>query len=128
MESKEGKCLDLKVRSYVDGRARESTLGPSHEITERLFVFRRALRMNDTLPGIRRLRQVGCGNVEMAAGDSECPSPVWERRPVRVTFGPAENQNTTYSVRGHAADLVSDEAEEALAETGEATGPDFCLT
>ena len=62
------------------------------------------------------------------APDSECPSPVWERRPVRVTFGPAENHNTTYAVRRHAADLVSDEAEEALAETGEATGPDFCLT
>jgi hypothetical protein len=48
----EGKCLDLKVRAlYVDGRARESTLGASHEITERLFVVRRAFRVNDTLPG-----------------------------------------------------------------------------
>ena len=48
----EGKCLDLKVRVlYVDGRARESTLGASHEITERLFVVRRAFRVNDALPG-----------------------------------------------------------------------------
>jgi hypothetical protein len=48
----EGKCLDLKVRAlYVDGRTRESTLGASHEITERLFVVRRAFRVNDTLPG-----------------------------------------------------------------------------
>jgi hypothetical protein len=47
----EGKCLDLKVRAlYVDGRARESTLSASHEITERLFVVRRAFRVNDTLP------------------------------------------------------------------------------
>jgi len=31
----EGNCLDLKVRAlYVDGRARESTVGLSHEITE----------------------------------------------------------------------------------------------
>jgi hypothetical protein len=48
----EGKCLDLKVRVlYVDGRARESALGPSHEITERMFAVRRAFRVNDTLPG-----------------------------------------------------------------------------
>jgi hypothetical protein len=45
----EGECLDLKVLVlYADGRARESTLGPSHEITERLFVVRRAFRVNDT--------------------------------------------------------------------------------
>ncbi len=48
----EGKCLDLKVRAlYVDGRARESTVVASHEITERLFVVRRAFRVNDSLPG-----------------------------------------------------------------------------
>jgi len=35
---------------------------------------------------------------------------------VRVTFEPDENQKSTYSVRGHAADLVSDdEAEEEKA-------------
>ena len=48
--------------------------------------------------------------------DSECPPPVWERRPVRVTFEPDEDQKSTYSVRGHAADLVTDdEAEEEKA-------------
>jgi hypothetical protein len=36
---------------YVDGRARESTLGPSHEITERLVVFSPCFPMNDNLPG-----------------------------------------------------------------------------
>ena len=41
--------------------------------------------------------------------DSECPAPVWERRPVRVPFEPDENQKSTYSVPGHAADLVSDD-------------------
>jgi hypothetical protein len=50
------------------------------------------------------------------APDSECPAPVWERRPVRVTFEPDETHKSTYSVRGHAADLVSeDEAEEEKA-------------
>jgi hypothetical protein len=174
----EGKCLDLKVRAlYVDGRARESTLGQSHEITERLFVVRRAFRVNDNLPGDKAAapgwvwqrggwllvdRTTGhisaialpefdpyysvaswyrdyaayCGvsddgkklfaivfqvtpqlvlkkTLGEAGGDdapdSECPSPVWERRPVRVTFEQEENHKTTYSVRGHAADLVSDD-------------------
>ncbi len=48
----EGKCLDLKVRTlYVDSRAKEFTLGPPHDITERVFVVRRAFRINDSLPG-----------------------------------------------------------------------------
>src|SRR5512132_542140 len=46
------KCLDLKMRAlYVDGRTRESTLSAAHDITERLFVVRRAFRVNDNLPG-----------------------------------------------------------------------------
>ena len=44
--------------------------------------------------------------------DSECPAPVWERRPARVTFEPDQDQKSTYSVRGHAADLVNSEDEE----------------
>jgi hypothetical protein len=43
--------------------------------------------------------------------DSECPAPAWERRPARVTFA-AEDQKMTYSVRGHAADLVSEDNED----------------
>ena len=181
----EGKCLDLKVRVlYVDGRARESTLGAAHEITERLFVVRRAFRVNDALPGdaaasgwvwqrggwllvdrttghissialpefdpyysvaswyrdytaycgvsddgkklfaivfqVGRRKPVLKKSLGDADGDdapdSECPAPVWERRPVRVTFVPAEDEKSTYSVRGHAADLVSDDdAEEEKA-------------
>jgi len=48
----EAECLDLKMRPlYVDGRMRESTVGAAHDITERLFVVRRAFRVNDNLPG-----------------------------------------------------------------------------
>ena len=182
----EDKCLDLKMRAlYVDGSARESTLGASHDITERLFVVRRAFRVNDNLPGdtsaaprwvwqrggwllVDRLTghissialpefdpyysaaswyrdyaaycgvsddgkkffaivfQVGRRKPVLKkplgkaggddAPDAECPAPVWERQPVRVTFEQDENQKSTYSVRGHAADLVSvDEAEEEKA-------------
>lgn len=42
---------DLKVRAlYVDGRLKESTFGIPHEVTEQLFVVRRMVRINDTLP------------------------------------------------------------------------------
>jgi hypothetical protein len=42
---------DLKVRAvYVDGRLKEFTFGIPHEVTEQLFVVRRVVRVNDTLP------------------------------------------------------------------------------
>ena len=45
------KPLLLKVRPLlVDARIREFTLGPAHDITDRLFVVRRAFRVNDSLP------------------------------------------------------------------------------
>ena len=45
------KLLDLKVRPlFVDTRLKEYTTGTPHELTDRLFVVRRAFRVNDTLP------------------------------------------------------------------------------
>ena len=38
--------------------------------------------------------------------DSECGAPQWERNPARVTFLPKNAAKITYSVQGHAADLV----------------------
>jgi hypothetical protein len=47
----ENQALDLKVRPlYVDTRVKEFTLGPPHEVTDRLLVVRRAFRLNDKLP------------------------------------------------------------------------------
>jgi hypothetical protein len=41
----------LKVRPLlVDARIKEFTVGPVHDITDRLFVVRRAFRVNDSLP------------------------------------------------------------------------------
>jgi hypothetical protein len=40
--------------------------------------------------------------------DSECPAPAWQRRPTRVTFEPEDNQKLTFSVKGHAVDVVMD--------------------
>jgi hypothetical protein len=175
----EGKCLDFKVRAlYVDSRIKEFTLGTSHDITERLFVVRRAFRVNDALPGEalsprswvwqrggwllvdRMTGHVSVVNLpefdsyysvaswyrdyaaycgvsddgkklfavvfqvgrrkpvlkkalgETAADempDSECPAPIWERHPARVTFEADENEKSTYTVRGHAADLMNDD-------------------
>jgi hypothetical protein len=43
--------LTSKVRPLlVDGRLKEYVVGSAHEITDRLFVVRRAFRMNDALP------------------------------------------------------------------------------
>jgi hypothetical protein len=41
----------LKARALVvDGRVKEYVVGPPHEVTDRLFVLRRAFRVNDSLP------------------------------------------------------------------------------
>jgi hypothetical protein len=45
------KPLTLKIRGLiVDGRLREYVIGMPHEVTDRLFVVRRAFRVNDSLP------------------------------------------------------------------------------
>jgi len=177
---KEG--LNLKVRGlYVDSRLKESTIGLPHEITDRLFVVRRAFRVNDALPEESnapprwRWQRGGWLLVDRVSGrvslvalpefdsyysaaswyrdyasycgvsddgkklyaivsqlgrrkpilkkplgeltndedpDSACPPPTWQRQPARVTFEVSEGQKTTYSVRGHAVDVVNDEEEE----------------
>jgi len=41
----------MKIRALVvDGQVKEYMLGAPHEVTERLFVVRRAFRVNDSLP------------------------------------------------------------------------------
>ena len=41
----------IKVRALlVDGRVKEYVIGSAHEVTDRLFVARRAFRVNDSLP------------------------------------------------------------------------------
>jgi hypothetical protein len=42
----------LKIRPLVvDGQVKEWTTGEAHDVTDRSFVVRRALRLNDELPG-----------------------------------------------------------------------------
>ena len=56
----EATIAEMKIRPvFVDGRTKEFTTGTAHDITDRLFVVRRAYRLNDQLP------QAGDGNVEV---------------------------------------------------------------
>jgi len=49
----------LKVRAlFVDSRQREWTVGDTHDVTDRSFTIRRALRINDALPGESAARWV----------------------------------------------------------------------
>jgi hypothetical protein len=58
----------LKIRPLVvDGSVKEWTTGDSHDVTDRSFVVRRAIRLNDELPG------------EKPAGPA--PHWVWQRGP-----------------------------------------------
>lgn len=47
----EDKTVDMKVRAlYVNGSLKEFTTGETHDVTDRLFVTRKAYRLNDDLP------------------------------------------------------------------------------
>jgi hypothetical protein len=48
---KEAPPVDLKIRPlYVDTKLKENTVGSPHDVTDRIFVVRRAYRVNDSLP------------------------------------------------------------------------------
>ena len=50
---------DLKIRPLVvDGAAKEWTTGDAHDVTDRSFVVRRVLRLNDNLPGDKQTHWV----------------------------------------------------------------------
>ncbi len=182
-----GKLLSLKIRPlYLDGRLKEFTFGPVHDVTERLFVVRRAFRVNDSLPpdsairwewqpggwllvdrtsghitavtltdfdpyystvswyrdyvaycgisddgkklftvvsqvGSRKaiLRKAAAEIGEDTVPGADCPMPVWQRAPSRVTFWAGQSRATTYSIRRRAAEVVTEapsgEAEEDTA-------------
>src|SRR5664279_1011694 len=43
---------ELKIRALlVDGALKEWTTGDAHDVTDRSFVVRRVIKLNDTLPG-----------------------------------------------------------------------------
>jgi hypothetical protein len=51
------KSLDLRVRPLlVNGEVKEFTTGEPHEITDKVFVIQRVLRVNDRLPGETKMQ------------------------------------------------------------------------
>ncbi len=51
-DNKSEEASTLRIRAlFVDDRQKEWTVGEMHEVTDRSFVIRRALRINDALPG-----------------------------------------------------------------------------
>lgn len=51
-DTKSEDATTLRIRSLdVDGHHKEWTVGEVHDVTDRTFVIRRALRLNDSLPG-----------------------------------------------------------------------------
>ena len=77
----------LRIRAlFVDGRVSEWTTGDAHDVTDRSFVVRRALRINDTLPSDRPADKPA----EKPAEAKQAPGPqpaltaphwVWQRGP-----------------------------------------------
>ena len=66
----------LRIRALiVDGVLKEWTTGDAHDITDRSFVVRRAIRLNDALPGDK-------SDQKPVANSATAASPwVWQRGP-----------------------------------------------
>lgn len=45
--------------------------------------------------------------------DSECPAPLWERSPARVTFEPDDTQKLIFAIRSRVVDIVSEPDDDA---------------
>lgn len=57
-------------------------------------------------------KEIAGGPAEDAGPDSACPSPVWQRGPVRVSFETAGAARQTFTIREHVVDVVSEGDEE----------------
>jgi hypothetical protein len=50
-EGDEGRLVEMKTRPLlVDGRTKQFTVGPAHDVTDRTFVVQHMYRLNDSLP------------------------------------------------------------------------------
>jgi hypothetical protein len=173
----EEQMVNISTRPlYLDTKLKEYTTGPAHDITDRVFVIRRAYRVNDSLPTestlqprwqwqrggwllvdrtTGRITQIKlpdfdpyysdvswyrdyaayCGvaddgervsaivtqittkkplykkQLEKLGGefpDSVCAPPLWQRKPVRVTFTPQSGEKLAVDVNGRFADVTPD--------------------
>jgi hypothetical protein len=173
----EDQSVNITVRPlYLDTKLKEYTTGAAHDITDRVFVIRRAYRVNDSLPtesstqprwlwqrggwllvdrNTGRITQIKlpdfdpyysdvswyrdyaayCGvaddgervsavvaqittkkplykkQLEKLGGefpDSVCAPPLWQRKPIRVTFNPQNGEKLSVDVNGRFADVTPD--------------------
>ncbi|HEU4416454.1 MAG TPA: hypothetical protein VFT65_16815 [Candidatus Angelobacter sp.] len=111
MES--GEKQPFKVRDlFIDGKDREHTVGSMHEVTDRFFVIRRVLRVNDALQGeskdpqwiwrfsawISVDRQTGrIALVSLPAFDYEASAVSWYRD-YAAYCGPSDDGSKSYMV------------------------------
>jgi hypothetical protein len=66
----EDKTLDIKVRALsVDSKIKEFTTGEAHDVTDRMFVVRRAFRVNNNLPV----------EEDAPVGQRKMPKWLWQR-------------------------------------------------
>ena len=67
----EEKSLTISVRPlFLDTKLKEYTTGPAHDVTDRVFVVRRAYRVNDSLP-TESSRPLAVATRRLAAGRSQ---------------------------------------------------------
>jgi hypothetical protein len=173
----EEQSVSITVRPlYLDTKLKEYTTGQAHDITDRVFVIRRAYRVNDSLPtessaqprwlwqrggwllvdrNTGRITQIKlpdfdpyysdvswyrdyaayCGvaddgervsaivaqittkkpiykkQLEKLGGefpDAVCAPPLWQRKPIRVTFTPQSGDKLSVDVNGRFADVTPD--------------------
>jgi hypothetical protein len=72
----------LKIRALlVDGRVSEWTTGEAHDVTDRSFAVRRALRVNDSLPGDSAPGDSTQKGKPAGPSGSNVPHWVWQRGP-----------------------------------------------
>ena len=111
-ESGTDKMEAIKIRALlVDARVKEYVTGSPHEVTDRLFVVRRAFRINDSLPDDTALRwqwQLGgwllvdrltgrVSAINLADFDSSYSTASWYRDYVAYC-GVADDGKKTYAV------------------------------
>ena len=65
LERSEEPLVSITVRPlYLDTKLKENTTGPAHDITDRVFVIRRAYRVNDSLPTESSASHAGFGSAK----------------------------------------------------------------
>jgi len=73
---------ELKIRALlVDGALKEWTTGEAHDVTDRSFVVRRVLRLNDALPSDKSSEQDAKKPPASASASSGAIRWVWQRGP-----------------------------------------------